>query len=354
MSRGLAGSFFVFAGVALAVAAAELVFRLFASPGFVPVPRIAADSFGAPAVAHRQIEEGVATAHFTESGARLTGNPPLRSEPAAVILGDSYVVAEQVADDETMGAALERAARAGGVPLDVRQYGWSGASPAQYLYVADEVRTRWNPRRVFIELADNDLDRNALLLANPRLRIDSTGAVHVIGAPIPTSPSPARRSVLVMLLRHRWSIVSPRLPRLPQLERSAVAPVASQAAAPSRELPPDSAELARAPEGVVRALSGAYGERLTLVYIATVPVVGDSSAGPIERRFLDACARHRVDCVSTRDAMIASRSAGHVSHGTGISPLGNGHLNAHGHAVVGGLMWDRLKIDRTNAAQGLH
>ena len=62
--------------MALAVAAAELVFRLFASPGFVPVPRIAADSFGAPEMTHRQIEEGVATAHFTKSGARLTGNPP--------------------------------------------------------------------------------------------------------------------------------------------------------------------------------------------------------------------------------------------------------------------------------------
>ena len=124
---------------------AELALRAFATPGIPPVPRITSDSFATPVIVHRQLEEGVATSHFSDAGARLTGNTPIQSGNTAIILGDSYVVAEQVEDDQTMGAGLERLARENGVPLDVRQYGWSGASPAQYLYVAPSIRGHWKP-----------------------------------------------------------------------------------------------------------------------------------------------------------------------------------------------------------------
>jgi hypothetical protein len=352
MSRRVTIVLRVVAGLIGGTLVLELVLRVFATPGFVPVPRIAADSFGAPAVVHRQIEEGVAAARFTKFGARLTGNLPLRSRPPVVILGDSYVVAEQVEDGETMGAELERIARANGLPLDVRQYGWSGASPAQYLYVADEARHRWGPRRV-IELTDNDLDFNALMLASPRLRVDSTGAARIVGAPIDTSPLPPRKSVLVMLLRHRWENVRRRLPRFIRSPWRATEATPDSSAAAPRESAPDSSELARTPAAVVGALAGAYGEALSLIYIATVSVDGDSVPSTIERQFLDACARHRVDCASTRDAMLASRALGHMSHGNGMSPLGNGHLNKWGHAAVANVMWDRLRRDRRGPAGGI-
>ena len=70
-----------------------------------------------------------------------------------MILGDSYVVAQAVADQETMGSRLERLARAEGDLINVRQYGWIGASPARYLTVARAVRERWAPRNVFIVLS---------------------------------------------------------------------------------------------------------------------------------------------------------------------------------------------------------
>src|SRR5205807_1128821 len=129
---------------------------------------------------------GVALAHFTVTGARQTGNPLAEQSLTVVILGDSYVMAREVADDETMGAQLERTARANGLPVDVRQYGWTGASPAQYLYVARDVIARWHPRRVFVTLSDNDLDMNTLVEALPRLRVDADGNARIVGPPMDT------------------------------------------------------------------------------------------------------------------------------------------------------------------------
>ena len=62
----------------------------------------------------RNFREGVATAHFLPNGLRLTGNPQIGGAPSVLIVGDSHVEAFQVADAQTMGAALERRLRAEG------------------------------------------------------------------------------------------------------------------------------------------------------------------------------------------------------------------------------------------------
>ncbi len=131
----------------------------------------------------RQLREGVSVAHFSFAGARLTGNTPIPGAPTVVLLGDSYVVAEAVGDQNTMGSYLERSARSGGVPLNVRQYGWSGASPSQYLLVGDAVLRRWNPADVVIAVSDNDFDYHALYEGTPRLRVNAAGTLVMLPEP---------------------------------------------------------------------------------------------------------------------------------------------------------------------------
>ena len=150
---------------------------------------------------------------FSVAGARHTGNPPANRDVTVVILGDSYVMAREVADRETMGSQLERTARASGLPLDVRQYGWSGASPAQYLYVARDVLARWHPRRVMIPLSENDLDMSALVEPWPKLRVDRRWqCARIVGPPMDTLITP-RIVVALMLTQHRWATLRRRGPR---------------------------------------------------------------------------------------------------------------------------------------------
>jgi YidC/Oxa1 family membrane protein insertase len=122
---------------------------------------------------------------------------------------------------------------------------------------------------------------------------------------------------------------------------------AQQPPATTPEPLPDSLEYARAPEAIVRALHRAYGSALTLVYLAEIRLKGDQKAPGIESAFTAACARVQVRCVSTREAMLAAYRAGHVGHGAGVAPIGNGHLNAAGHEVLGRIMWEIVARPRT-------
>jgi hypothetical protein len=343
--RGFSIALRIAAGILAGVLASEVAFRVFVTPGLSPRPDAIADSFDAETYERRQIDEGVARSHFSAAGARLTGNPPLRSLPPALVLGDSYVEAEQVSDKQTMGSWLERLARENGVPLDVRQFGWLGASPAHYLLIADALLKRWTPSHVFIVLSANDFDKDALVFAQPSLRVaeDGTvrlidGTVRLIGEPIRAlSAKPPRGSALMTLARRRWELLGRRYPLL---QGTKARPVAVAAQASPAESLPDSLEYARAPEAIVRALHEAYGSSLTLVYLAEIRLKGDQKAPQIESAFTDACARVRARCVSTREAMLAAYREGHVGHGAGVAPIGNGHLNVAGHEVLGRMMWE--------------
>src|ERR1043165_5996846 len=77
----------------------------------------------------RQYTEGISVSHFVPDGFgtygnRLTGNPVLPNVPTVLILGDSHVVQEAVADRQTVGAVIENLSRKHSNPVNVRQYGW--------------------------------------------------------------------------------------------------------------------------------------------------------------------------------------------------------------------------------------
>ena len=338
-------------GVVAGFLAVEIGLRAFASPQGPPTPNIAADSLVEDTLVRRQLREGVSVARFSLAGARLTGNAPIPGAPTIVLLGDSYVVAAAVGDANTMGSYLERTARAGGVPLNVRQYGWRGASPSQYLVVADAVLRRWNPTDVVIAVSDNDFDYHALYEGTPRLRVNGGGELVMLPEPpAPVGGSP-HRSVLAALLAERTWMLNWRHARA-----AAVAAGAghSPVAAPdeSETALPDSVQLAMMPSAILHALNAKFGARLAIVYLAEVGVEAGDTASTIERRLFDACKAVRARCVSTRAPMLAARRAGSVVHGFFNTTPGNGHLNPAGHALVGAEIWKMLHRRPTQTFAG--
>jgi len=327
-------------GGAAAAAAMELGLRFFASPQGPPTPNVAADSLFGDTLERRQLEEGVSLARFSAAGARLTGNASIPLAPTVVLLGDSYVVAAAVADEQTMGSYLERNARAAGVSLNVRQYGWMGASPSRYLLEADTVVRRWNPTDIVIALSDNDLDRNALYEASPRLRVLSSGELEMLPVPADPTPSVPRQSVLRTLIAERTWRLQWRRARAAEV-KSRAAPAANSTRAETAVLS-DSLQLEMLPGAVVHALAAKFGPRLSLVYLAELGVDDGETRTPIEGRLLDACEKEHVRCLTTRPGMLAARLAGIIVHGFFNATPGNGHLNAAGHALVGEEIWKLL------------
>jgi hypothetical protein len=61
-------------GAIAALAVLEVGLRPLATADLPPLARPSADSLGASVVTSRQLEEGIAEAHFSTAGARLTGN----------------------------------------------------------------------------------------------------------------------------------------------------------------------------------------------------------------------------------------------------------------------------------------
>jgi hypothetical protein len=261
-----------------------------------------------------------------------------------VIIGDSYVVAREVADAETMGAWVERLARNANVALNARQYGWRAARPAQYVLVSRAVKIRWSPARVIVVLSDNDFDAQAL-----------TDTM----LPPPTRRGMLERSSLVMLVRHRKVLLDVRAQRwlgrwrrrfhLDPIGQTNPAPVTGAPAetpATANPATPSPAAVTAPPadlaDAIVEALARSYGSALGIVYVANtrVPDGGDAT----ESGLLAACASQRVQCVSTRSAMHALERRGAITRGFSTTTLGSGHLNATGHEMLGRLIWSMVRL----------
>ena len=339
MNRSLKGAPSLGLGVIAALMALEVGLARIVTAGLPPVPSASRDAFDAPSIVTRQIEEGIAAASFSTSGARLTGNQPIHGAPVIVVLGDSYVVAREVRDEQTMGAWIEKLARASDVDVNVRQYGWRGASAPQYLTVAKEVIQRWNPAQVVVVLSEDDLGADPLNRNFPRMTIGKGDEVRTVPAPPSTSDDSGsiflRRSALVALLRARWQRVLERAPA--SIQRITSAQLETRGPAPESHV------VEAVPRATVKSLWKAFGSTLTIVYAADVRVNFGHEMEGGERRLLAACDRLRVRCVSARAAMLAARQRGIVARGFSTTTLGVGHLNAAGHEIIARSVWVALQ-----------
>lgn len=331
-------------GVVAALVVLEAGLRLISSAGtinWLGAP-ISADA-DSPVTEIRQYHEGVATARFSAAFSRLTGNPFLAGAETGVLVGDSYLMALQVPDEETIGSRIERMARAQGTPLNVRQYGKANALATAYVAMAPEIMQRWDPTWVVVVINANDLLLGALKGWPPsRLRADTT-----LEATAPLDPPlPDRRGWKASLVTslHRLLLSSSLAYELYYRLKLVLPKADPEPAPPGSVVDSAAADSARLiPRATVRSLRRAFGDRLLIAYLAYARTAS-SAPDSMEARVLAACWQERVDCVSTKGAMQEARErTRRLPYGfANTAPDGRGHLNALGHAVVADVVWRGL------------
>ena len=103
-------------------------------------------------------------------------------------------------------------------------------------------------------------------------------------------------------------------------------------------------EAARLPIAGMRALRAAYGENTLVVYTPWCRPSCHEAPDPVERAVLAACAAEKVRCFSIRNALVADQRAHHRIHrGFHNTGPGQGHLNRHGLAILGQVIWQHLE-----------
>jgi hypothetical protein len=287
----------------------------------------------------RNFREGMATAHFLASGLRLTGNPQIQGAPSVLIVGDSHVEAFQVADDQTMGSALERRLRAEGKAWNALQYGWSGADGPDYVYSAPMLLEKFPTEHIFLIMNDGDFRS----LAGEEARLvehDRTEVAEPLTPGTLPGRAPSYGGRLARKMKESGLVYGAALrfqmDLKPQFtEHKASAQEGMVAAAPSSE---DTIER------IVRGLQQAYGDKLYILYTPSQPFSADAAAEPQERSLLTECEQKHMACRSLRTRMVHELLVNHnLVRGFPDSAPGVGHLNPRGHEIVADELDDWLK-----------
>jgi hypothetical protein len=287
----------------------------------------------------RNFREGLATAHFLPNGLRLTGNPHIPNAPDVLIVGDSHVEAFQVADEQTMGAALERRLRAEGKEWNALQYGWSGADGPDYVYAASLLQEKFPTQHIFLIM--NDGDFRSLAGEEARL-VDRDGAI--VAEPLAPGIVPGREPSYGGRLARKMkqsglidgAALRFQMDLKPQLSmHKASAQEGMVAAQPTSE---DTVEQ------IVRGLQQAYGNKLCILYTPSQPFTADEPAEPQEKSLLAECQQKHMACKSLRARMVHELAVNHnLVRGFSDSSPGVGHLNVHGHEIVADELDEWLK-----------
>jgi len=287
----------------------------------------------------RQYTEGVAISHFVPDGFgtygnRLTGNPVLPNAPTVLVLGDSHVVQEAVADHQTVGAVIETLSRGQSKPVNVRQYGWYDAAAPTYIANAPQLLAAVHPQVVVVLLNPTDFGREALDEGWYWLmKIHPDYSIDLVDVRLP-DPSQGRLGKLrdfvgashLMLALRRRSVL--------------LFPCGSQA--PSRPPGPYArqSELPLVPRASIKGLKAAYGPLLMVAYLPFCKETCPSEQDHYETMMLAACQAEEVECVSTRPAMHEDMEINHrILRGFHNTDPGTNNLNADGLRVTGTVVW---------------
>lgn len=153
------------AGVLLVLAGFEITVRLFAlstDRRFVVDPVLGRVVAAGSVV--RWGSEGWGTTHFTANGEIAT---PHSGGPNVVVLGDSHTEAFQVDDDRKFVSLAERQLWQRGRRLDLRNFGRSGGSMADFVWLTRRLRERLRPAAFVIQLEEYDFDHRAFDSSRP-------------------------------------------------------------------------------------------------------------------------------------------------------------------------------------------
>jgi len=256
-----------------------------------------------------------------------------RARVRAVLLGDSFTEALQVARRDNFGSVAER--RLPG--LEVVNVGYSGRSPVEYADWLEEYGPRLAPDIVIVQLNDSDL----------RDLVHPAAQARLAAAAAPSSGAPpegrlARLSRRVLRNSSLATVVWRRMKLLATGECTQLAKrfrgAGAVAADPAFAAPAADPRLPALMDALHRRIA-AHAPRLVYLYIPGVDYFGprfDYGEPPAAAFYHAFAARNRVTLVDPIDEIRAEFvRTGQPLHGFQNSVMGSGHMNAAGHRVVG-------------------
>jgi hypothetical protein len=324
-------------GTALVVVACEVVTQLWIAPPMVSLPDQRYRGVYTPQARVVHSTEGWSVRHTNSMGLLDDELRVPRARVRAVLLGDSFTEALQVAQDVDFESIAER--RMPG--LELVSVGCSGRSPVEYADWLDEYGPGLAPDIVIVQLNDWDLAdvvsaislaRQAAVargVAEPAAEVAQGGLLKRLWRQL------QRNSALVAMARQRIRLISEgeRVQLAKRFHGTAVAAVGSA--------PPTFAADPRLPAlmDTLHRRIAAHSPRLVYLYIPSVDYFGPrlGYGEPEVAAFYHAfAARNRVTLVDPIEQFRAEFArTGQPLHGFSNSVMGSGHLNAAGHRVVG-------------------
>lgn len=255
-----------------------------------------------------------------------------RPRVRALLLGDSYSAAQELPRDQNFAAVAGHLAP----DVEIVNAGMPGWSPAQYADFLDSRFDTYRPDLIILQLNDGDMED---LFAEAARRAHATGAAAP--KPMGLAERLARR-----LLRHSALATAAyhRLTLLARFQRESLAhwrdvELGRKHAPPA---PYDAVDPRMAP--LFDALwdrMAAHGVPILILYIPQVSYLERPCGAVFHRQafYHDFAARHHAVLIDPSDEFCAAYARTHQPlHGFQNSIMGQGHMNAAGHRVVGRLL----------------
>jgi lysophospholipase L1-like esterase len=324
-------------GILLALIAMELVVRqvyhvpVAFEPGFGKIIR--------PGATVRWWKEGHGESHWTRFGIRRREAPDL-SKSSVLVLGNSYVEALQVDDDEVFTSILEERLQRDGVATTVLNAGRSGASAADYAALASRNRGLFRPRWTVVQVMPDDLGALAWAPGRNHFAYDESG--RLVARARPVSDGGRLHSWLAPWVNRVMLIVYGTY-RIAEFKHAAAAEPPLFRAASSQPAPA-TRTLDHPIEAELDLIAASYDRRVTFLFIPAFDFLSPLAVtSATETRFEAHCREVSLSCVSLRPGYPGLVRRGLSPFGFGNSGFNNGHLNEEGHRLAADVLTAELE-----------
>jgi hypothetical protein len=327
-------------GTALVLVAVEVAARLWLASPFASMPDERYSWVIRPHARVVHSGEGWSVRHANSMGLLDDELRVPRARVRAILLGDSFSEALQVAQEANFQSVAERR-----VPgLEVINVGHSGRSPAEYADWLEEYGPGLAPDLVIVQVNDWDLAD----LLSPAALARQAAAAH--GQPPPLTPVPpaGRLKRLLKGVQSSSALIVLTRMRMEQIAKGVCTRFEARLRG-TRTLPPDTPTPTLVTDPRLPALMDALHRRLVArtpriiyLYLPSIDYFGprfEYSDPRVAAFYHEFAASHGATLVDPLDDFRAEFTrTGQPLHGFSNSVMGTGHMNAAGHRVVGELL----------------
>jgi hypothetical protein len=319
-------------GIAATLAIGELVVRQWIGSPSTALPDPVLGFVEPPHVRRVNSAEGHGVSWTNAQGLYSAELRVPRPRVRALLLGDSYSAAEEVPRAQNFVSVAERLAP----DVEIVNAGMPGWSPAQYADFLDSRFDVFRPDLVIVQLNDGDME-DLFAEAARRARATGPAAPEEMGAGERIARRLLRHSALATAAYHRLTLLA-RFQR-ESLVRWRNVELGRKPAPPA----PYDAVDPRVPP-LFDALWDRMASHRVPIMLLYIPQVSylETPCGAVFRRqafYHDFAARHHAVLVDPCEEFCAAYARTHQPlHGFQNSIMGQGHMNAAGHRVVGGLL----------------